>query len=226
MPTMSSIKKAIHRARTSVSNLSSRSKSPLPSPTSQTTNGKAHPLLNGDAKAANGVPQIVVDNTNAQGETAAQEQQQNVSDDPRQTNHLQRPSTNSRSRRLSFTEQKAERRDERRGKDEEEDRARKERQKKLYDEVRLRCVRLAFFMLTSVRRTRCETAMATYHSTCPNKCQVLASSKNSISRPGVLISDTESRLHSLIGVASMNEGEHVTFQARVHHIRPLGMTHI
>ncbi|OSX66656.1 hypothetical protein POSPLADRAFT_1131534 [Postia placenta MAD-698-R-SB12] len=64
--------------------------------------------------------------------------------------------------------------------------------------------------------------MATYHSTCPNKCQVLASSKNSLSRPGVLISDTESRLHSLIGVASMNEGQHVTFQARVHHIRPLG----
>ena len=68
------------------------------------------------------------EDTNASGKTAAQKQQE-------ATNGLKRPSSVVDDRRLSFTEQKEERREEREVKDEEETRLRKERMKKAHEEV-------------------------------------------------------------------------------------------
>ncbi|CCM00839.1 uncharacterized protein FIBRA_02881 [Fibroporia radiculosa] len=119
---MSGIKKAIYRARTSMSSKSSKSsnesKSPLPTAFG---NSDALPLLNGNAKTNNGdAARADVDATNAEDDTAAQKQQiRQLNDSPRSYS-----STDSQGRRLSFTEQRIQRQQEREEKDQEEKNAR------------------------------------------------------------------------------------------------------
>lgn len=116
---MASLKKAIAKV---VSHTRSSSKS-----SSRTAvNGDAHPPANGHAEKA--LKHATFEDTNASGKTAAQKQQE-------ATNGLKRPSSVVDDRRLSFTEQKEERREEREVKDEEETRLRKERMKKAHEEV-------------------------------------------------------------------------------------------
>ena len=110
-----------------------RAKSSDSSASGPEANGHPHPLLNGDAKA-NGVPATPeVDNTNAEGKTAAQRQQEESHVPPGHT--LQRPSTETRKRQLSFTEEKVQRAEERRKHDEQEEKERRERRRRLHEEV-------------------------------------------------------------------------------------------
>ncbi|KAH9830768.1 aspartyl-tRNA synthetase, cytoplasmic [Rhodofomes roseus] len=134
---MSSIKRVFHRARESISSKGSvRAKTPdSPDGSSTPSNGHAHPLLNGHAKA-NGAPTTAeVDSTNAEGKTAAQRQQEEA--EILKTHELRRPSTEGR-RRLSFTEEKVQRAHEREKHDEQEESERKERRKRWHDEDPLR----------------------------------------------------------------------------------------
>ena len=130
---MSGFKKVFHRARESMSSKGSiRAKSSDSSASGSGANGH-HPLLNGDAKA-NGVPATPeVDNTNAEGKTAAQRQQEESHVPPGHA--LQRPSTETRKRQLSFTEEKVQRAEERRKHEEQEEKERKERRRRLHEEV-------------------------------------------------------------------------------------------
>ena len=123
-----------HRARESISAKGSiRAKSSDSSASGPEPNGHPHPLLNGDAKA-NGVPATVeVDNTNAEGKTAAQRQQEESHVPP--GHELKRPSTETRKRQLSFTEEKVQRAEERRKHDEQEENERRERRRRLHEEV-------------------------------------------------------------------------------------------
>ncbi|KZT04593.1 aspartyl-tRNA synthetase cytoplasmic [Laetiporus sulphureus 93-53] len=165
---MSSIKKVIHRARNSIS--SGHCSSPV-----RELDDDAH-----NRHASNG--HAHVDDTNADCPTAAQRQQAHEPDKP---HHTQRPSTEMRRRRMSFTEQKVERHMERKEIDKREAAERKERQKHAHDEDPLR---------------------DNYGDLPMNMSQNLS----------------ETRLSSLIAVNDMEQGTHVTFRARVHHIRPLG----
>ncbi|KZT64350.1 lysyl-tRNA synthetase [Daedalea quercina L-15889] len=131
---MASIKKAFHRARESMSSRSSlRAKSPEPTKASPTTgNGHAQPPLNGSAKTNGALATTEVDDTNAEGMTAAQRQQEEEARIP-ETHKQKRSSSESTSRRLSFTEEKVQRAKERHKHDELEEMERKERRKRLHD---------------------------------------------------------------------------------------------
>lgn len=120
---MASLKKALSKVVSHTRSLSKSSSRDL-------TNGNGHPLMNGHADQS-AEPKVQVDDTNAKGETAAMKQQSRDA-----VKEPDRPSSTS-SRRLSFTEQKDERKAEREAKDEEEARLRKERMKKAHDEVRV-----------------------------------------------------------------------------------------
>lgn len=119
-------------------------------------NGAAPPLMNGKANKTNGSA-VEVDNTNAKGETAAVKQQSKEA-----VNGLLRPSTNSE-RRLSFTEQKEDRKAEREAKDDEEAKARKERMLKAHEEVSVRTgLHSPCGLLMLGYRTRYETTGETF----------------------------------------------------------------
>lgn len=115
---MASIKKALSKV---VSH--ARSGSRANSRDSALANGTSHPLMNGNAEKTTN-SSVVVDDTNAKGETAATAQQMKE----------QRPS-NGTARPLSFTEQKEDRKAEREAKEEEDARLRKERMLKAHEEV-------------------------------------------------------------------------------------------
>ncbi|KAI0766828.1 aspartyl-tRNA synthetase cytoplasmic [Trametes elegans] len=168
---MSSLKKTL-------SKIVSHTRSPSKSSSLNAKNGDAHPLLNGKAEKA-APPHIKVDDTNANGETAAMQQQSHD-----EAKELRRPSSASE-RRLSFTEQKEERRADREAKDDEDTRLRKERLKKAHDEDPLR---------------------DNWGDLPLNMSQ----------------SRAERKYDQVRDIPNKQEGDHVVFRARVHHIRPLG----
>ncbi|KAI0633761.1 aspartyl-tRNA synthetase cytoplasmic [Trametes polyzona] len=168
---MASLKKALSKV---VSHTRSASKSS----SRDSVNGKAHPLLNGKADKTTS-PHVEVDDTNAKGETAATEQQSKDA-----IKGIQRPSSIS-DRRLSFTEQKEERKAEREAKDDEDYHLRKERMRKAHDEDPLRDHWGDLPLNMSQTRSAC-------------------------------------KYDQLRDIPNKNEGDEVTFRARVHHIRPLG----
>ncbi|KAI0644501.1 aspartyl-tRNA synthetase cytoplasmic [Trametes meyenii] len=169
---MSSLKKAISRV---VSHTRSVSKS---SSRTNTSNGDTHPPANGHSDKVT-KPGIEVDKTNANGGTAATLQQSQDA-----AHELKRPGTGSE-RRLSFTEQKEERKAEREAKDDEDVRLRKERLQKAHDEDPLR---------------------DNWGDLPVNNVQTRA----------------ERKYDDIRDFPNRQEGEHVIFRARIHHIRPLG----
>lgn len=141
---MASLKKVLSKV---VSHTRSSSKAS----SKDSLNGGAHPLMNGKTYKTPD-PAVEVDDTNAKGETAAVKQQSKDA-----AKGLQRPSTNGE-RRLSFTEQKEDRKAEREAKDDEESKARKERMQKAHEEVSVRTgPQSPCGALKRVSRTRYET---------------------------------------------------------------------
>ncbi|KAI0940651.1 hypothetical protein AcW1_003792 [Taiwanofungus camphoratus] len=212
---MSSIKRAIQRARTSMSS-KSRSMSP---PSSAHSSPMGHAALNGDTHVhTNGHPQLDV--------VHGRDPCNKSVDRSRTSKSTERPSTDSRPRRLSFTEQKEERRHEREARDRAEAEERRVRQKKLHDEVSGCPV--------AHSATRLKVSVLTQDPLRDNYGDLpLNMSQDPIRELPIFSTSTthlmgafsieEPRLDSLKSVASMDEGQHVAFQARVHHIRPLGI---
>ena len=117
---MSSIKRAITRVVSIHSRGSSKSSS---------TNSDTPPFSNGHAEKV--VKYASFDDTNAPGMTAAQKQQA----DDTQGRDSQRPNSVGHARKMSFTEQKEERRMEREMKEEQEARQRRQRLLEAHDQV-------------------------------------------------------------------------------------------